>query len=70
MKNRYSLDELEKAFTQHAIIANKNNEELITQWRENSPGEPLPEYFKDDLSLPLALLSIISEIKALRHEEK
>lgn len=64
---KYSMAFLEKKFDQHAIEAKKMNDHLIVMFKENNPGEPLPDHFKDDFSLPSALASICKEI--LRLEE-
>jgi hypothetical protein len=63
---RYSLDELMKCFIEHNKRFQKQQRKNIKMFKENSPGAELPEHFKDDFSLPLALLSLCKEIKKIK----
>ena len=62
----YSIEELEKTFLLHHKRAEKFNKELIKEFQENNPEEPLPDLFNDDFSLPLALAAICKEILQAR----
>lgn len=62
----YDLETLIKTFKLHAKRSEKLNKKLIKDFKENNPGEPLPDPFDDDFSLPLALESICKEIQALK----
>jgi hypothetical protein len=58
----YEIQELEKTFKEHHKKSVKLNKKLIKQFQENNPGEPIPDPFNDDFSLPLALAAICKEI--------
>ncbi len=65
--DQYSLESLAEIFAVHAIKAKKINEDLIREFKENNPGEPLPDHFQDDFNLPLALSRICKEILELKN---
>ncbi len=62
----YALEELEKTFRLHAIRSEKLNKKLIKEFQENNPGEPIPDPFNDDFSLPTALAAMCTEILKLK----
>jgi hypothetical protein len=62
MKREYTLEKLSLIFEKHGIEADKNQERLIKEFKENYPNEKIPDHFKDDLNLPLALKFICDEI--------
>jgi hypothetical protein len=63
----YTLEYLIEKFLEHEKRAEQTQKELIAQFIENNPGEPLPEWFKDDFNLPGALSSVCAEVLALKH---
>lgn len=58
----YSIEELEKTFKLHHKRSKELNKKLIKEFKKNNPGEPIPDPFNDDFSLPEALASMCSEI--------
>lgn len=62
----YDLESLEKTFLIHHERSIELNKKLIKEFQENNPGEPIPDPFADDFSLPLALAHICREIINLR----
>ena len=58
----YDLDTLIKTFKLHHERSVEFNKKLIKEFQENNPGEPIPDPFNDDFSLPLALEAICKEI--------
>lgn len=62
----YSIEELEKTFRIHHERSVELNKKLIKEFQENNPGEPVPDPFRDDFSLPLALAAICEEMLRLR----
>jgi len=66
----YPIEELEKTFLLHHKKAVKENQELIKRYKEDYPGEPLPDHLESDFSLPLALHSICLVIAELRRTAK
>lgn len=62
----YGLEELEKTFLLHHQNSVELNKKLIKEYKENFPGEPIPDPFNDDFSLPLALHAICVAIRDLR----
>lgn len=61
----YELDVLIKTFRLHHERSVELNKKLIREFQENNPGEPIPDPFNDDFSLPLALEAICKEIDKL-----
>jgi hypothetical protein len=61
----YELDTLIKTFRLHHERSVELNKKLIEQFKEDAPGEPIPDPFNDDFSLPLALEAICKEIDKL-----
>ena len=66
----YKLQYLIDKFRDHDKRAQEQNKRLIKQFMENSPGQPLPEHFMDDFSLPMALASICSELLAIKNRNE
>lgn len=64
----YELQELIKKFQEHAIQADKNQEEWKKSWNDNNDGAEMPDHYKDDFNLPRALGSICQEIDKLKIE--
>lgn len=62
----YKLDWLIDKFLDHAEKHKKSNKRLISEFIENNPNEPLPDYFKDDFNLCTALATICSEIVQIK----
>ncbi len=63
--NMYELEELIKKFKEHAIQADKSQEEWKKSWKDNNQGGEMPDHLKDDFNLPRALGSICQEIDKL-----
>lgn len=66
----YSIEELVKKFSEHSEVAKKKNKELIAKFREYNPGEKLPKHFKNDFSLPDAMVAICEEILKLKEKSQ
>jgi len=62
----YEIAELEKTFKEHHKRSVKLNKKLIKDFKANNPGEPIPDPFNDDFSLPLALAAICKSIQDLK----
>jgi len=62
----YSIEELEKTFKLHHEKSAEVNKKLRKEFQKNNPGEPIPDPFNDDFSLPLALESMCKEISFLK----
>lgn len=65
---KYSLDDLKITFLLHHERSKKLNKKLIKDFQENNPGEPIPDPFNDDFSLPKALAAMCDEILRLKNE--
>ncbi len=63
----YELNELFATFIDHSQKAEQFNKKLITDFLENNPDSELPDHFKDDFSLPMALASICHEILMIKN---
>jgi hypothetical protein len=63
----YTIEELEKTFRIHAIRSEELNKKLIKEFKENNPGQPIPDPFNDNFSLPIALASMCAEIIKLKN---
>lgn len=64
----YDIESLEKTFVLHHERSVELNKKLIAEFVENNPGEPIPDPWNDDFSLPLALAAICRELVALRQK--
>ena len=64
-EQKYDILSLVKTFEEHSVIAIKQQEEWKKSFQKNSPGEPIPDSFRDDFNLPKALLEICKCIKKL-----
>lgn len=64
---KYDLESLCKAFTEHGEAAEKQREEMIIRWKNEYSSDKVPEHMLDPFSLPYALLSLVEEIKRLRN---
>lgn len=62
----YSIEELEKTFLLHHERSVELNKKLVREFQEENPGEPIPDPFRDDFSLPLALQAMCVAIRDLR----
>ena len=72
-KTIYTIEDLEKTFKAHAVLAEKNNKRIIKEFQENNPGKPLPEHYTDDFNIAMALSTIcgaILELKKRNSEKK
>lgn len=58
----YSIENIRKTFLEHSEKSLKDQENQIAKFRENNPGNPLPEHFTDNFCLPLALASMCNDI--------
>lgn len=65
---KYDIETLIEIFTEHAKKAQQQQSMEILRWKENNPHEPLPTYFENDFSLPLALKAICEKIMELEKE--
>lgn len=63
---QYSLEFLEKKFSEHAIQAEKNQKELKKSFSENNPGQDFPDHMQEDFNLPKALACLCKEISSLK----
>jgi len=61
----YTLDELMKIFSKHAVDAIMENKRQLAEFRNNNPGSEIPEYLLNDFNLPYALLSMVEAIQKL-----
>ena len=61
----YSIESLSAIFANHARSQNNNYQKDLEEYRNNNPGQPLPEHLKDSFNLCLALCIMCKEIKAL-----
>lgn len=71
----YNIETLVKTFRVHHERSQQLNKKLIAEFKENNPGEEIPDPFNDDFSLPLALEAICKELLQLKcdhdwHEEE
>lgn len=62
----YTLDELMDKFGKHAIESDKSRIKLIEDWKQENPGQEVPEWMIEDFNLPLALCVLCKEIKMLK----
>jgi len=65
----YKIEELVDKFVEHARTAEKNQKDLLAQFKVNNPGKPLPEHLQDDFNLPLALASMCSLLLHLKNKK-
>lgn len=65
----YDIESLEKTFRLHHERSVELNKKLIAEFVENNPGEPIPDPWNDDFSLPLALEAICRELQALKQKK-
>ena len=68
MAKKYTLEFLSEMFAKHAIETEKFNKGCLKSFIEKNPGKKIPKYFKDDLSLPLAIKTIVDELIALKED--
>lgn len=66
--SRYELESLSSVFEGHARAQLKMHSELIVKYREEYPNDELPDHFKDDFCLPMALKVLVDEVIRLRRE--
>lgn len=65
---RYSLENLSKAFVAHGDAAEKQQEEMIIRWKNEYSSDKVPEHMLDPFNLPYALLSMVKEIDSLKRQ--
>ncbi len=63
---KYTVEELKETFLLHHEESKKLNKKLIKEYQRDNPGEPIPDPFNDNFSLPLALSAICDEIIRLK----
>lgn len=63
---RYELDWLEEKFTEHGVAADKQREEMIIKWKNEWHSDKVPEHMTETFNLPVALLTIVQEIRSLQ----
>lgn len=68
MEERYGLENLSKVFDGHAKAQMRMHNEQMLKFKEAYPDERLPDHFKDDFCLPMALKSLVDEIIKLRKD--
>jgi len=66
--DRYELEFLEETFYRHAESAKKQHDEMVIKYKNEFSSDKLPDYLKDEFSLPVALLSIVEEVKRLKRK--
>lgn len=62
----YSIEELIKTFEENAILCKKENDRLAQEYKEQNPGEPLPEWYTRDFCINTALAAMCKEILHLK----
>lgn len=62
----YSIEKLYEAFLDHSLKSGISNQHQKQMWIEMNPGEPVPDHFNDDFSLPEALAVMCAEIIRIR----
>lgn len=62
----YELENLVEKFQEHHEKWEKQNQELIEDFKLNNPSEEIPEVLIPSISLPLALKAICEEIIELK----
>jgi len=62
----YNLEELITTFQKNSILAREENNKAINLFKENSPGEPLPEWFTREFCINKALSAMCQEILDLK----
>ncbi len=63
---RYTLDYLVGEFGKHVEVTEDNRIRMIDKFFKENPGKPLPEYMRDEFSLPRALATLVMEIVELK----
>ena len=66
----YKLPDLVNKFSDHAKEFEKSRGDQKKTFLEEYPNEPLPEYFKDDFNLPLAMATICAELLRLKIQQE
>lgn len=66
----YKIDQLIDTFHDHAKQAAKDNAERLQEFKQNFPGEPVPEHFYELFSLPVALAAMCEAIVELQKQVK
>jgi hypothetical protein len=62
----YEMEYLFETFIKHIELGKISRKETIECFKENNPGQPLPDHMKDEFSFPNALASICAEILKLK----
>ena len=65
----YTLEFLVEKFSADAIKSVEMNEELLKNFLENYPGEPVPESLISDFNLPKAVACICEELLKLKQKD-
>jgi hypothetical protein len=66
----YKIDFLVKTFLKHAETAQENWIKDRKMFKKMNPKEPLPDHYKEDFNLPLALATICDCIRHLNERLK
>lgn len=61
----YGLGYLDETFKRHSEEAQKNHERMVNAWKNENSSDAIPDHLKSDFNLPLALGSIVKEIRRL-----
>lgn len=61
----YELEQLIKTFQENAIICAQENEKALEKFKQDCPGEPIPEWFTRDFCINTALAAMCKEIDKL-----
>ena len=62
----YSLENLSLAFSEHAGLADAQRYVMIVKWKDDHPGEHLPEHLASVFNLAMAMKCIVDELIALK----
>lgn len=65
---KYTLEYLIDTFKDHAKRAVVERKRCIKNYQESNPGHPIPEWMTDEFNLPLAFVSICTEILELKRK--
>lgn len=68
MQYDYRLESLSAIFAEHADRADKCQEDLVKQYREDYPHTPLPDHFKDGFNIARALSVMACELEKLKNK--
>lgn len=61
---------LAEIFKRHAEEARVQRDQMITKWKNEFSSDDIPEYLRDEFSLPEALMGMVEELMALKIENQ